>query len=119
MAFNIKTFKSDSRFYLIEVEPIDKNAIISSNQIEQLVKYNFQKFFGSEGIKNVKIEVNEFKNKQFIISTDEKNCVALRAAISLAIPNFSNISRINILSESSFLQPIVHDSRLFFSPLID
>lgn len=118
MAFNVKTIHSDSRHYLINVEVNDQNILLSSNHVAQIIHYNYEKFFGKIEHDKLKIEINEQGSNKFIVSTSSETAISLRTAILLPPPSSSNIRNLHIISESSFIQPLIHDSRMFFPPLI-
>lgn len=118
MTFSVKTIRSDSRYYLVEAELNDQSIVLSSNHVNQIIHYNFEKFFGRNEVTNLKIDVNEQGSNKFIISTDSQTAVALRTAILLPPPRSSNVRSLHVISESAYVQPLIHDSRLFFSPLI-
>lgn len=117
-AFNVKTIRSDSRHYLIEAELNDPNILLSSSHVNHIIKSNFEKYFGTVEASNLKLQIDEQGSNKFIVSTNCQNAVALRAAILFPPPKFSNIRNLHVISESSFVQPLIHDSRLFFAPLI-
>lgn len=118
MAFSVKTIRSDSRHYLIEAELNDPNIILSSSHVNTIIHINYEKFFGQKEAANLKMQINDQGSNKFIVSTDSQTAISLRSAILLPPPKTSNVRTLHVLSESSFVQPLIHDSRLYFTPLI-
>ena len=118
MAFNVKTIHSSKRHYLIEAELNDPNILLSPTQVTQIIHYNYEKFFGQNEISKLEIQINEQGSNKFIISTGSETAISLRTAILFPPPSSSNVRNLHVISESSFIQPLIHNSRTFFSPLL-
>ena len=117
MAFKVQTIRSQNRYYLIEVDLKDPHVLISGNQIKQIIRYNYEKLFGQAELATLALEINDQGPNTYILTTNCKDAISLRTALSLPTPASSNIRSIHVLSESSFIQPLFHNSRLYFQPL--
>ena len=117
MQFAPRTLNSEKRYYLIEIEKKTQEALITSDIVSSVIKNSYQTVFGINEVNPLFLEVHDFDSNQYIISTDVKTSVALRSALIIP-PEHSIIISFRVLSESSTLQALYHDSRLYFKPLI-
>ena len=110
------TFSSSKRFYLVQAVPLEKDTMIKDKDVEQVISTLFQQIFGKLFLGKLNLEVNDIGTNNFIISVPKENSVPLRSALTIPITS-GKIQNFEILSESSFMQPLMHDSRLFYQPL--
>ena len=117
MSINIRTFSPTKRYYLLEAEPCANETILSKKDVNDAIRKNLLKLFGSAEIDKIPIEVFERETNRFVVSTDASKSIALRSCLLLS-PSNSRIHNFRVISEASFLQSILHNSRLYFSPLL-
>jgi hypothetical protein len=121
MDFGVRTIKSPRRFFLVEVSQINRATVLTAGDIAQAVTAMFIRLFGSEGMAALNLEVAGYSADRFICSVPSNLGVALRSALTLPIvplPSAPEIAGFRVLSEASFMQALLHDSRLDFPPLM-
>jgi hypothetical protein len=121
MDYGVRTVKSKRRFFLVEIEQRENASLLTQENVATAITAVFVRLFGSDGMDKLDLEVFAQGAKIFICSVSNCLGIALRCALTLPpipLPRIPEISAFRVLSEASFLQALLHDSRLDFVPLV-
>lgn len=108
---------SKRRYYLVRIEKTKNSAVVHKEDFVQAFAEMYKQLFGSYYLEQLPLDVFEQGEDKYIVSTTTDFAVTFRTALTLPSPHQS-IHKFEVISESSNLQPLIHDSRLFYPPLI-
>ncbi|EAY04938.1 hypothetical protein TVAG_039900 [Trichomonas vaginalis G3] len=111
------TIRSKHRYYLVRIEKTKDNAVVQKEDFVKAIAEMYQQLFGTYYLNLLPMDVYDQGNDRFIVDTTPEFAVTFRTALTLPSPHQS-IHKFEVISESSYLQPLIHDSRLFYPPLI-
>jgi hypothetical protein len=117
MTFAVRTLRSPRRYFLVEVRSRSSESL---ENVHQQITALFLRLFGSSVTSKVDLQVFSQTQNHFICSVPNEFAVSFRCAIALPpipLPHQAEIEGFRVLSESSFMQSLFHNSRLDFPPL--
>jgi hypothetical protein len=121
MDYGVRTIRSERRFFLVEVEQRANASLLTPDNVAKAITAVFVRLFGSEGMNKLDLEVCTQGANIFICSVSYCLGIALRSALTLPpilLSSVPEISGFRVLSEASFLQALLHNSRCDFAPLV-
>ena len=114
--FAPETTHCTTRYYLVRVTPLKENEMITEKDVVVALSGGMKRLFGDFGRDKMMPAIHEVGECMYVVSIPNKDSTYLRATHTIPVQS-QKISRFDVVSESSFLQTLLHDSSLFFKPL--
>jgi hypothetical protein len=118
--FGVRTIKSSRRFFLLEIRQTEP-VVLEEEKLRQSISAQFVRLFGEFPLSSMDLEVFVQSPSRAICSIQNELAVCLRCSLALPpipLSGCPEIASLHVLCEASFLQPLLHNSRLDFPPLL-